>query len=581
MAWGLFVAAAAVPAIAILAVALRAASAESLRVRKDEIEERVAIAHELSRRIEVWVGEMRAHLAAVPAEVTTDALAASLQRSERPYADSFVQNDKNEVVVPAALSKNALPSPECTAARSALDTNVPRAEARDRIIAVCPDLRSEAGRFLWPLLAYETPAVTAERWRDWLSTYGDQLGESERALLRVRLRERIPDALTSSIEAILQRPASLRTTIDALLAEPPVEDVSDSGVRMRRGRSIVIVRTFPSGVRGGVAVHEGSMLRASAEWAGSEWAGFALASGAGKDGAEFKLAPNTTLQIVRRDPGAIDARARSAAARIVAISVGCVLLSVGLAALLFTRARRAQRLAELRTDFVAAVSHELRTPLASVRMFTELLEAGQIPPEERAEVQRTLAAETRRLSTTLDRMLRFGALSRGKLAVEKQRVRLADVAQAAADRFRSAHPDRTVLVDADDAASADADAHLLGLVLDNLLSNAAKYAPHGAPYRLRAFCERNEAVLSVADSGPGLDPRAQTRVFLPFERADDRLSKATEGTGVGLALVRGIARAHGGDASVESASGKGATFSVRFPREALAGQEGGAGWNGC
>src|SRR4029078_5120287 len=98
MAWGLFVAAAAVPAIAILAVALRAASAESLRVRKDEIEERVAIAHELSRRIEVWVGEMRARRAGVPAEVTTDALAASLQRSERPYADSFVQNDKNEVV---------------------------------------------------------------------------------------------------------------------------------------------------------------------------------------------------------------------------------------------------------------------------------------------------------------------------------------------------------------------------------------------------------------------------------------------------------------------------------------------------
>jgi signal transduction histidine kinase len=75
-----------------------------------------------------------------------------------------------------------------------------------------------------------------------------------------------------------------------------------------------------------------------------------------------------------------------------------------------------------------------------------------------------------------------------------------------------------------------------------------------------------EVIIDVIDRGPGLDARALERVFLPFERADDRLSRATEGTGVGLALVRGIARAHGGDASVVSEPGRGSTFTLRFPR---------------
>jgi two-component system phosphate regulon sensor histidine kinase PhoR len=169
------------------------------------------------------------------------------------------------------------------------------------------------------------------------------------------------------------------------------------------------------------------------------------------------------------------------------------------------------------------------------------------------------------MSATLDRMLRFGALARGKLVAQKQRIALGPVVDDAVARFRGARADRAVDVEVEEGLEADADAGLLGLVLDNLLSNAAKYAPEGGPYRVVARRDDGHVEIAVADRGPGLDAAARARVFLPFERADDRLSRATEGTGVGLALVRGIARAHGGDASVRSEPGQGATFVVRFP----------------
>jgi signal transduction histidine kinase len=234
---------------------------------------------------------------------------------------------------------------------------------------------------------------------------------------------------------------------------------------------------------------------------------------------------------------------------------------IAVATSLFVRSRRAQRLADLRTDFVAAVSHELRTPLASVRMFAELLEAKAVPPDERGEIERALADETRRLHGTLERMLRFGALARGKMNADRVEARLEPILREAAERFAVRHP---VVIEVDANAVAAVDAGLLKHALENLIGNAVKYAPDSGPILVRARVA-DEVVIDVIDRGPGLDRRALRRVFLPFERADDRLSRATEGTGVGLALVRGIARAHGGDASVTSEPGRGSAFTLRFP----------------
>jgi two-component system phosphate regulon sensor histidine kinase PhoR len=291
-----------------------------------------------------------------------------------------------------------------------------------------------------------------------------------------------------------------------------------------------------------------------------------LARGSASDGSELDVLPSLPLHVAIRDHHVLEQAAQRRGRQILAATIACVLFSLGLAAFLFLRAQRAQRLAELRTDFVAAVSHELRTPIASVRMLSELLEGGQVAVEEREEIETTLAGEVRRLASTLERMLRFGALSRGKLVIAPKRTRVQPFLDEGKTRFRAAHPDRDVVVTADERLEADLDEGLMALALDNLLSNAAKYAPEGGPYRLEANEDGRHVVLAVIDSGPGLDRRAQARIFQPFERADDRLSKATEGTGVGLALVRGIARAHRGDATVESTPGRGATFRIRIPK---------------
>jgi len=104
------------------------------------------------------------------------------------------------------------------------------------------------------------------------------------------------------------------------------------------------------------------------------------------------------------------------------------------------------------------------------------------------------------------------------------------------------------------------DAGQIQLAVDNLLANAKKYAPGGAPYGVRVARDGAGTLISVKDSGPGVARRDQKRIFAPFERADDRLSRATEGSGIGLSLVAHVAKAHGGRAWVESAPGQGATF---------------------
>lgn len=270
-------------------------------------------------------------------------------------------------------------------------------------------------------------------------------------------------------------------------------------------------------------------------------------------------AKNLVFQVVPKDATATRRDAYRARIWVVCVSFACLAFFLTTATVLFRRARNAKKLADLRTDFVAAVSHELRTPLASVRMFAELLEAGDVAEEERPEVEQALAGETRRLNATLDRMLRYGALARGKLVLKKH-------VQAVKPIVEEARRKRDVTIDIDPQLEANIDEGMLGLAIDNLLSNAVKYAPEGGPYTVRARNDRDDLVLSVSDRGPGISKKAQKKVFQPFERADNRLSTATEGSGVGLALVRGIAQAHGGDATVTSELGEGATFTLRFPR---------------
>ncbi len=223
--------------------------------------------------------------------------------------------------------------------------------------------------------------------------------------------------------------------------------------------------------------------------------------------------------------------------------------------------RDVERTSDLRTDFVSTVSHELRTPIASVRMLAELLEEGRVERDEQAEVFTAIARESRRLGDTVDRLLGFSRMAAGRHRIERRRGPVAEPVLASITAFEEQNPSGPSIerhIDAE--VEADIDAGQIRLAADNLLANAKKYAPECGSYTVTVARAGGGVELRVADRGPGVARRDQKRIFQPFERADDRLSRATEGSGIGLSLVAHVAKAHGGRAWVESEPGKGATF---------------------
>ncbi len=289
--------------------------------------------------------------------------------------------------------------------------------------------------------------------------------------------------------------------------------------------------------------------------------------GAGSDGAIVRVTSGLAIAVEEADPGVVERRASSSRRTLVAAAIASCIVVVGFAWLLFARMLAARRSSALRVDFAAAVSHELRTPIATVRMMAELLDEERVPDDERAEVQSTLAREARRLGEIVDRLLAFSRLASGRARAPRVEARVGDIVAASIARLEARSPTLgPVEREFDPELTFPVDAAQLTLAMDNLLANAEKHAPDGAPYRVHVSADERTLTLSVADAGPGVARGDRTRVFRPFERVEDRLSRATEGAGIGLALVAHVARAHGGRAWVESNAGRGARFVITLPR---------------
>ncbi len=542
-AWLLFAAASALPVTGAAVVAWKLRAGALTQAQADEDARVAAAAAAAEREIRDWIADAkeRARKLAEPEGIRVRG------------ADAIVLDADGKLKAGLSPPSEAPASVACESARAGL-LGSSRSTFRDELLTHCEDVRSTSGRFLWPLLALETEEGKRELPR-WLAGHASRLGPDEREVITARLGALEPTLRARSIAALETRP-NPNVVVAALIAQGV--DSAEGPLRVRKGKCVAVLRTF-EGEQSGCVFHAASILRDPPLLPSD----LVLASGTGA--AKVTVAPELLMHVEPRSAAAERDVVHHVANRVFGIMLTGTLATLLLAALMYARFLHARRLAELRTDFVAAVSHELRTPLASVQMLAELLEGGVVEPSERAEVERTLAREARRLSATLIRMLRFGALSRGKLQPERQRQPLAPIVREAALRFAKAHPTCHVELELDVAIEADIDAALFGLVLDNLLGNAAKYAPDGGPYRVSVSRAQDVVRLSVADRGPGLDRAAKARVFLPFERADDRLVRATEGTGVGLALVRGIAEAHGGRTRVESDLGRGATFIVEVP----------------
>ncbi len=230
---------------------------------------------------------------------------------------------------------------------------------------------------------------------------------------------------------------------------------------------------------------------------------------------------------------------------------------------------REARVARLQTDFVNKVSHDLRTPLTSIRMFVETMQMGRLAdPARQAEALGIIAGETVRLSALIDRLLDWARMESGKRSYRLEPVAVSDVlddALAALEPALLQSPAEVSCQVTPGLPPILADREALADAVTNLLHNAHKYT--GERKRIAVSAERRGAlvVISVADNGPGIAAPEQKRIFDKFYRAKDPLDRSIEGSGLGLAMVKHIAEAHGGRVTVASTPGAGATFILSLP----------------
>jgi two-component system OmpR family sensor kinase len=222
--------------------------------------------------------------------------------------------------------------------------------------------------------------------------------------------------------------------------------------------------------------------------------------------------------------------------------------------------------------FVADASHELRTPLTSIRGYAELYRQGAVTsPEDVAGVLHRIEEQAARMGLLVDELLLLARLDQQR-PFEHAPVDLAVLTVDAVHDAHAATPERSVGLRLPPAIGEEpAEVPVLGdearlrQVLGNLVNNALIHTPAGTPVEVRVRPEAAEAVVEVADKGPGLAPEAAERVFERFYRGDPARGRAKGGTGLGLAIVAAIVAAHGGRVEVQTSVGVGTTFRVRLP----------------
>ena len=251
------------------------------------------------------------------------------------------------------------------------------------------------------------------------------------------------------------------------------------------------------------------------------------------------------------------------------VIVFCGLLATGIT-LVWVFLYKEQNLSQLQTDFVSKISHELKTPLTSIRLFAETLKMRRGNEEQTVECLDLLSTETQRLGERIDRLLEWGRMEAGRRLYDLKEGDVADAVREAIDSFSPLHlqgdVELTVEI-AEDLPKAMIDRAALVEAVLNLLSNAYKYGgrPRHITVSVTAADARKLLRIAVRDNGEGIPEREHKRIFEKFYRRDDRLSRMSEGSGLGLALVKHIVkRGHRGRIIVESAEGRGSTFVIEL-----------------
>jgi signal transduction histidine kinase len=225
---------------------------------------------------------------------------------------------------------------------------------------------------------------------------------------------------------------------------------------------------------------------------------------------------------------------------------------------------------EQHDSFINAVTHELKTPVASIRLYLQTLQSRELDEEKRREFYRIMLEDSDRLLHTIDQVLRAGAT--GSILRRSARVRL-DLGQIARECVELARtrfhlgPEALEYVQHTNETMVLGDSEELKAAVWNLLDNAVKYSP--AEPRIVVELDgahNNRIAVRVTDNGMGISPEELKRIFKRFYRIPASVAVRTKGSGLGLFIVRSVARKHGGRAFAQSAGpGQGSTFTLLLP----------------
>ena len=220
----------------------------------------------------------------------------------------------------------------------------------------------------------------------------------------------------------------------------------------------------------------------------------------------------------------------------------------------------------LRTDFIANVSHELKTPLAVMGNYATMLQRPGITEEERCEYAKSISEAARKLAQLITNILKLNKLENQQIFPQPKEFDLGEQLCECLLVFEDAWEAKNLEIETDiqDDVRIQSDPELLSLVWNNLISNAVKFTPDGGTIGLSLKTESDSVIVQVRDTGCGMKPETGMHIFEKFYQGDT--SHATQGNGLGLALVKRVMDILNGEIGVQSVYGEGSTFTVKLKR---------------
>lgn len=246
-------------------------------------------------------------------------------------------------------------------------------------------------------------------------------------------------------------------------------------------------------------------------------------------------------------------------------SVFLVLL-LGVMFLTFRAIRRDLALARTQRNFLMAVTHELRTPIAAIKLQLQTLTRHGLTAEQRDTLRDQALTEADRLTLLTDKVLLASSAEEGMLALEHRELELMELMRSVVERARlQLAPKHAITLEGPPTLLVHSDAQALRSIADNLIENAAKYAPEGTRIAIEVMKGREGWRLTVSDEGPGVTAAEQELIFEKFYRSGNEETRSSKGTGLGLYIVRRLAQRLGGAVHVRARVPHGAIFAASFP----------------